>query len=233
MAKIFTFALLSFILICILCACRGGGEGGSSTSTNPSTKYLAKNIVFDSNGSESSVAIAKKNHSSVIDFVKSAYAQSDYIDTETKIMAKNVVFENSSASEIESDNVQDALEEITMLLPRVMIGRWEIKNYDNDDNHRPTGLVEIYDDGTFNLIEGSFAAIGMGSSEFCSHTEENQTYEVLTNELIRFTHYNDTAKNSVIPLLLKLRQDEIIFMGMGGCGVVSDARYSILSKVIK
>lgn len=198
------------------------------------TQNIWQKTKFFSDGITGSSA-ASSNKASPFNFnlTRSAHAQSDNIDTETQIMAENVIFENSASSQIESDNVQDAFVEITMILPEVMIGRWEIANYDADNSHGPTGLIEIYNDGTFDLIEGSFAAIGMGSSGFCSHTEENQTYEVLNNELVRFTHYNDTTENSVIPLLIKLRQDEIVFMGSGGCGRVSGSRFSILSRVIE
>ncbi len=220
-------------LSCNLIAC--GTDDSSISDRSDGTKYLSKNIIFNSGARNQSNAAPSHSSEDINPFnfnlTQSAYAQS--IDTETQIMAENVIFENVINSNIASDNVQDALEEITLVLSEAMIGTWKITNLDDDLIHDPTGIVKIYDDGTFDLIEGSLAAIGMGSSGLCEHDEENQTYEVHTDELIQFTHYNGTTKNSVIPLLVKLRQDEIILMGSGGCGKVPSTRFSILSRVIQ
>jgi hypothetical protein len=163
-----------------------------------------------------------------------AYAQSDNIDTETTILAENVIFEKSSVSQIESDNVQDALEEISLKLASVMVGTWNIQNYNQEECHESSGKVVIYNDGTFDLTEGSFAAIGEGSGTgldgFCNHLEESQTYTVYDDELIAFTHFNGPAENSAIPSLVKLRENEIIFLGSGGCGSVRRQRISKLTR---
>ena len=236
MGKNLITSLFGILLICNLNACSDGG-GSNSNSTN--TKYLAENIVFDSDNTTGSIAkLSKEVNPFNFNLIRRAYAQSDNIDTETEIMAENVIFENSYNSQIKSDNVQDALEEITLILSEVMVGTWEIQNLNNESVHEPTGKIDIYDDGTFDLIEGSFVAIGMGSGTggmggFCDHTEENQTYQIYIDELVGFTHFNNTTENSVIPLLIKLREDEIVFMGGGGCGSVSRWRVSILSRVIE
>lgn len=200
--------LISVVLISIaLISCGSGGENGNSM------KYLARNIVFNT------------------DLARNAYAdQSQAIDTETQILAENVIFETNDNTQIESDNVQNALEEISHKLSGVIPGTWNIQNYNQENSHVATGRVIINGDGTFNLVSGSFAAIGMGSIGFCSHTEENQTYRIYTDELISFTHFNNTTENSVIPLLVKLRENEIVFIGQGGCGQVSRQRISILTR---
>ncbi len=190
----------------------------TNDNSNSTKKYLARNVIFD-------FSIASK-----------AYA--DEIDTVTKVPAENVIFEKTSESDIESDNVQDALEEITLKLSKVIIGTWSIMNYNYLPNvHVDTGKVIFNEDGTFDLESGSFAAIGMGSasSSSCAHTDENQTYEYITDEFAIFTHYNPNVnppvKNAVIPQLIKLRKNEIIFLGSGGCGASSKQRVSILTRV--
>jgi len=189
------------------------------------TKYLAENILFNS------------------DIAAKANTQADVIDTETQILAENVIFENTDISQIESDNVQDALEEISLKLAETMVGTWNIQNYIHADSHSESGRIIIYGDGTFDLLEGSFAAVGMGSGDspmpICNHTEENQTYQIIVDDLIIFTHFNPNfmdpsrlTENSVVPTLVKLRQNEIVFIGVGGCGAVSKQRVSILTRII-
>lgn len=118
-----------------------------------------------------------------------------------------------------------------------MPGKWNIQNYNQESNHDPSGQIVIYDDGSFDLISGSFAAVGMGSGTaqdgFCDHTEDNQTYQIYTEELVAFTHYNRIAENSVVPRLVKLRYYEIVFVGSGGCGSTGRQRISILTRVVE
>jgi len=203
-----------------------------SNQNSGDTKYLAKNLILNKDG----LTTTATQNSEVL-------VQSADIDTETQILAENVIFENTDISQIESDNVQDALEEISLKLSETMVGTWDIQNYIHSNNHSETGKIIIYDDGTFDLLEGSFAAIGMGSGDtpmpICNHTEENQTYQTIVDDLIIFTHFNPhfmdpstLTENSVVPTLVKLRQNEIVFMGGGGCGAVSKQRVSILTRVI-
>lgn len=240
-----TYYLILFSLLILIgfCSC------GDSNQTSENTKYLAKNILLNN---DSDVANSTQKNSSgifALNLVPNSYAQSDNIDTETILLAENVIFENSLTSQIESENVQDALEEISLSLPDVMVGTWEIQNYNQEINHESTGKVVIYDDGTFDLIEGSFAAIGMGSGTaedemggMCNHTEDNQTYDIYASELIAFKHFNpgspvwpidNPIENSAIPRLVKLRKNEIIFIGSGGCGSVGTERISILTRIVE
>lgn len=205
-----------------------------SNQNSGDTKYLAKNIVFNKD-SLTTTATATQ--------ILEAGVQFADIDTETQVLAENVIFENTDISQIESDNVQDALEEISLKLAETMVGTWNIQNYIHADSHSETGRIVIYADGTFDLLEGSFAAIGMGSGDspmpICNHTEENQTYQIIVDDLIIFTHFNPNfmdpsrlTENSVVPTLVKLRQNEIVFIGGGGCGAVSKQRVSILTRVV-
>ncbi len=224
---------LNLLLMVGLISC-GGGDGtpAKNVSNNP-TKYLAKNIVFETNGAST---IKSSSDSNPFDFnlVQKAFAQADNVDTETQIMAKDVIFENAPNSKIESDNVQDALEEISLIFSDVIVGKWSIVNLNyHEVSHAGTGLVEIYDDGTFDLIEGSFAAIGEGSSGLCTHVEDSQTYEFHTDSLATFTHLNGGVINSVIPLLISMKKDEIVLYGGGGCGAVGKQRVSILTRVVE
>ncbi|MBT3312147.1 MAG: hypothetical protein HN737_02245 [Desulfobacterales bacterium] len=254
MLKNFLVLLIGFLLILNLNGCGGGGGDSAAPVVNntPSlnTKYLASNIIFSSD--TDNIAVAKSSNKSVFfklsnffnfNIIKTAFAESEVVDTNTQILASNVIIEDNLDSQIESDNVQDALEEISLKLSVVIVGTWNIQNFNQEDLHLPTGHIEIYDDETFDLIEGSFAAIGMGSGEgppsfmhqdgdgFCSHTEENQIYKIYTEDVIVFTHFNRLTENSVIPRLIKLRENEIVFVGSGGCGQSSRQRISILTRV--
>jgi hypothetical protein len=225
MCRLSTLIVLAICSALNLIGCSSGGDGSQK-------KYLAKNIVFD--GEHLALANSmQKYRSGIFDFsiVAKAYAQSDDIDTETQILAENVIFENTDNCNIESDNVQDALEEISLKLSETIVGTWVIQNYNQEDYYTETGKIIISDDGTFNLLEGSFAAIGMG---YCEFLPENQTYEIFTDELMVFNQV--TVNNGflhdrpVIPRLVKLRQNEITFIGSGGCGQVSRQRISILTR---
>jgi hypothetical protein len=129
---------------------------------------------------------------------------------------------------------------ISQSLARHLVGVWNIQNYHQEDQfHEATGVVRIYSDGTFDLISGSFAAIGMGSgtapNPMCQHTLDNQTFEIFTHGLVAFDHDNlyrgHISHNSVIPQLVKLSKDEIIFMGHGGCGISERNRISVLTRM--
>lgn len=76
---------------------------------------------------------------------------------------------------------------------------------------------------------------GTAPNPMCQHTLENQTYQGHTDDLVIFIHYNPSVnppfKNAVIPRLVKLRPNEIVFVGEGGCGQVGLQRISILTRV--
>jgi hypothetical protein len=212
----------------------GFSSCGDSNQTSENKKYLAKNIVLNNNSALANSTQKNSGGIFALNIVPNSYAQSDNIDTETKLLAENVIFENTSSSQIESDNVQDALEEITLKLADVMIGTWDIQNVIQAGCHETTGKIIINDDGTFNLTEGSFAAIGMGSGTatdpMCGHTEKNQTYEVYDDELIVFKHVNGIVNNMGTPRLVKLRENKIIFVGSGGCSCSEEEKISMLTR---
>jgi hypothetical protein len=221
-------------LIFLLLVLIGFSSCGDSNQTSENKKYLAKNIVLNNNSALANSTQKNSGGIFALNIVPNSYAQSDNIDTETKLLAENVIFENTSSSQIESDNVQDALEEITLKLADVMIGTWDIQNVIQAGCHETTGKIIINDDGTFNLTEGSFAAIGMGSGTatdpMCGHTEKNQTYEVYDDELIVFKHVNGIVNNMGTPRLVKLRENKIIFVGSGGCSCSEEEKISILTR---
>ena len=237
-----TWDLIVFT-ICLSLILIGFSACGKDNQTSENTKYLAKNIVLNNNNSALVNSTQKKSRGMfALNVVPKSYAQSDSIDTETKLLAENVIFENSSNSQIESDNVQNALEEISMKLSDVMIGTWNIQNYNQEEEyHTATGKIIINNDGTFDLTEGSFAAIGMGSGTeldgMCTHKQENQTYQVFAEGLVAFQFYglNSTEPDSVIPVLVKLRENEIVFIstGAGGCGTMGRQRISRFTRIVE
>jgi hypothetical protein len=158
------------------------------------------------------------------------------LDPELQVRAENVVFEHrNNLASIQSDNVQDALEEVALRLQAVLPGTWTIENKNQENSHAATGRVVIREDGTFDLEAGSFAAIGMGSGDaadaFCTHNEDGQTFEFYSDQLVLFHHYNGTAENTAIPTLVELGHDRIVLLGSGGCGEVGRQRVSILTRV--
>jgi hypothetical protein len=225
--------LILFLILSLL-GLIGFSSCGDSNQTSENKKYLSKNIVLNNNSALANSTQKNSGGIFALNIVPNSYAQSDNIDTETKLLAENVIFENTSSSQIESDNVQDALEEITLKLADVMIGTWDIQNVIQAGCHETTGKIIINDDGTFNLTEGSFAAIGMGSGTatdpMCGHTEKNQTYEVYDDELIVFKHVNGIVNNMGTPRLVKLRENKIIFVGSGGCSCSEEEKISILTR---
>ncbi|MDH3976632.1 MAG: hypothetical protein OEV42_20405 [Deltaproteobacteria bacterium] len=213
--KYISSLMIVLLLAAILINC---GESETEITANSGTKkYLAENIIFNATQ------------------VSKAYAGIVEIDTQTKISADNVLFKVSDNSSITAQNVQAALEEISLKLVKIMPGTWDIQNYNQENLHSATGKISINSDGTFDLTEGSFAAIGMGSDpSFCDHTIDNQTYEFITGEFAVFTHFNPYAtppvENKVIPQLIKLGHNEMVFLGSGGCGYAGRQRISVLTR---
>ena len=192
-------------------------QNGSGTGNN--IKYLASNIILGSSTSAGAQTLL--------------YPADTVIDSTTKIYAENVILESESNSSVESDNVQDAINELSLILSKVMIGTWSIENKNIENLHSATGTVTINSDGTFDLTEGSFAAIGEGSGDtdpFCDHTDGLEVYTLITDEVIIFEHTNVSTINSVIPTLISIKENEIILLGSGGCGEGSRQRVSILTR---
>jgi len=156
---------------------------------------------------------------------------------------KRVVHKFKPGEIVSADRLNEVLNAMTQDLSEVMIGSWDIENYNYVWPHVGSGKIVINENGTFDLIEGSFAAIGMGSCDvqggFCGHIEESQTYRFYTEDVVSFTHYNEgcpgdifnPGENTAVPRLAKLTKDEIIFVGGGGCGTVGKDRISILTRV--
>jgi hypothetical protein len=153
------------------------------------------------------------------------------VDAQTHVLARNVIVERSSRSALTSDDAQAAFEELSLDLRSTMVGTWDIVNKNIEPQHTATGQVRIDSAGTFSLLQGSFAAIGEGSSGFCSHMPGTETYEFLTPKLVVLRHTNQNTQNSVIPTVVELRQNTITFLGSGGCGQVGLQRISILTRV--
>lgn len=147
-----------------------------------------------------------------------------------KIPASQVLFDNADST-LGASNAQDAFQELSLKLSEVMVGTWTIVNRNQEEYHTATGTVTIGADGTFNLSSGSFAAIGMGTDgSLCDHSDSGQVYDLIANGVVMFTHMNGAVQNTVIPTLASLKQDEIVFVGSGGCGSVGRQRVSVLSR---
>jgi hypothetical protein len=169
-----------------------------------------------------------------------ASADEPNLDPDLVVRASNVVYEaQSDESSIQSANVQDALEEVSLRLPSILPGTWTIENKNHGSTHAPTGRITIRDDGTFDLEEGSFAAIGMGSGPigdpngYCDHDDNDQTYEFVHDRVVlfRFTYGDGDYTISGVPTPIEVTRDRILFLGSGGCGVLGEVRISILTRV--
>lgn len=157
-------------------------------------------------------------------------AACEKVDTQTRVLARNVIVESSQRSALTAGDAQGALEELTLDLPRVMVGTWTIVNKNIESEHAATGRVRIDAGGTFALLAGSFAAAGEGTGGFCDHVAGSEHYEFLTPKLVVFKHVNQTTPNNVIPTLVDLQSDSITFLGSGGCGQLGLQRVSILTR---
>lgn len=153
------------------------------------------------------------------------------LDTQTNVLARNVIVERSSKSALTSNDAQSAFEELSLDLVATMVGTWNIVNKNIENEHAPTGQVRINADGTFTLLSGSFAAIGEGTGAFCDHVAGSERWEVLTPKVLVFRHTNQNVENRVIPMVVELHQDSIVFLGSGGCGQLGLQRVSILTRV--
>jgi len=158
-------------------------------------------------------------------------ASCEKVDPNARVLAKNVIVESTSRSSLQSSDAQSALEELSLVLAITMVGTWDITNKNIETEHSATGRVRIEADGGFALESGSFAAIGEGSQGFCSHVAGSERYEIITPRLIAFRHVNGTTTNSAIPRLDELRQNDITFVGGGGCGLGGLDRVSLLHRV--
>ncbi len=206
----------SVVVLVLLCGCSGEDKVSDK-------RVLARNVLLK----QSSALQAKGEGSN--------------LDKTTKVLAENVVFENTDTSTVTSDNVQGAIEELSVDLQKIMVGTWSIANKNQESMHSATGRIVINSGGTFNLEQGSFAAIGMGTGTdtsggdpmLCGHEQADQTYEFYTSKVVVFRHTNQGASNNAIPTLLDLQKDQITFLGSGGCGEVGRQRVSILTRVSK
>lgn len=205
---------LAFFVSTLLIGCSKSKNQSQDTAGYSNKLILAKNVILNSG--------------------EAFAAASNEIDTVTKIPAANVVFDVVSSSRIKSDNVQAALEEVSLNLSKVIIGTWNIENKDIgviDSNHAATGRVTFREDGTFDLENGSFAAIGQGSSGFCSHVEDSQVWEKLSDTVLYIKHVNSAAQNSAVLKVLDFTIEKVVAYGQGGCGAGGKDRISILTKV--
>lgn len=214
------YAVLAFAVMSVA-AC--GGNANNGTADGGPKKIKASQLLF-------------VNKQGALVALTTGQGTEGCVDTETKFLASNVEFETGGNSALESENVQQALEQLSLDLGMILPGEWTIQNNNQEAAHHPDGHVIINVDGTFNLLSGSFAAIGMGTIsdgfDTCGHTDENQTYQALSDRVYLFKHVNDTVTNSAIPVLVSIKQDEIVFMGQGGCGESGRQRVSILKRVI-
>lgn len=213
-----------FLAVIFAISFTGCGQTGNGTK-----KYLAKNIVFRDKAQMAQNQSQKEDES----FSAGANANDEEVDDTTKIYADNVLFAHGANSSVESTNVQDAIEEISLILSKTMIGKWTIENKNiEEDNHSPTGKVTINENGTYDLTEGSFAAIGEGSGEkLCNHTPGTEIYTKITDDVLLFKHNNGSEFFSAIPMVISLKKNKIILIGSGSCGELGRQRVSILTRV--
>jgi hypothetical protein len=200
----------------------GSSESASSseppgTAPRSSLRVLARNVLLGPAPSTASLRLRTANAGGGVD------------DT-TKLPAANVVYERSLGADLESGNVQAALEELAVKLDVILPGTWTIENKNQEASHAATGAITVNADGTFDLTAGSFAAIGMGSSTECGHVGP-QTFELFSPRVALFRHQNGSTPNSAMPTLIEAKPGRLVFIGTGGCGEMGRPRVSILTRV--
>ena len=143
--------------------------------------------------------------------------------------------------------------DVTTPIPEQFVGLYNITNIvdPNDEGHTPGGQLMIFADGTFDLIGGSFAAAGVGTSTYCRHLEESQTIAAVGSKLWVIAHKSpgdesmDLAEPITYQAIVSLVEVEyegvvdpfnspkvkkLIVKGSGGCGMATD-RISVLERL--
>ena len=158
------------------------------------------------------------------------------VDIDENITAIDKLQADTEANTADINQLQSNSIGIGISLSEVMIGNWDIQNINQESAHADSGFIQINRDGTFDLISGSFAAIGMSSGQdgsFCNHSPGSGAYEVILDNLTNFSYASGGTQYPVIPLLIELEQDKITFLGNGGCGFLGRQRVSILTRAVK
>lgn len=166
----------------------------------------------------------------------------DSTNPDLKVLARNVILEKVSGKVNLEGTVQAAFKDLVLPFEEVIIGRWQIENrgLSPNDAHLDTGEVLISSGGAFDLISGSFAAIGMGAGEgprngICDHKEDNQVWEVLAPGVVLFSYINPTqeigdVENRIVPRVISVSQNEVVLVSSSGCGALGFDRVSILRR---
>lgn len=199
--------ILGLILIgfCIGIACGSAISTSSSSSTtktddagdtSTTLKILASNVLFGTSASASVSDTA--------------------VDATTKVIAENVMLDNDAVNRLNSENLQDALDdELATDVDNIIIGTWTIANYgtlgsfggscSNERSHSSTGTITFSENDSFSLTEGYLAAPGIGESEnqvgstcySCGGETNayisNQSYQIIEDSFITFSFTRDSA----------------------------------------
>jgi len=106
-------------------------------------------------------------------------------------------------------------------LSEIIVGTWTIANDTANTIYEDTGEITFNSDGTYDLVSGSFAAIGENSTSgaICSRIESSQKYSLVddTTDSYQFKYTYSSTIYSVNPTATVTSITGVSFVGLG-CG---------------
>jgi hypothetical protein len=169
-------------------------------------------------------------------------ANADSVNTSAKLLASNVVLDKTFTN-LSSTNLQTALnDQLAVSLKKTLAGTtWTIANKTTDSTFTGTTGQITFAAGSFTLDSGRFAASGMAAATeniFCAKPLDPIKYELINESVIDVTWTGQDRNNpaqlipqeAVITIASKSK-DNLVLVGMGGCGAVGTPRISVLKKV--
>jgi hypothetical protein len=141
-----------------------------------------------------------------------ACSSCESVDTTKDVLAENVLYENKSTSTLQAANVQDALDEMALVLAEAIIGTWSITNFGNATNN--PGMVTFNPDQSYS-VTGDFnaAAIFAGLGPDAASPDG---YQVVSNKLMILSSVPPGGpRQSPACAVLDLQSGTVTLLGQG------------------
>jgi hypothetical protein len=136
------------------------------------------------------------------------------VDPNLIVRAENVVYERSARADLNAEDVQGALESITVKLETVLPGTWAVANV-SEDGTTSTGRIRIDERLEFEVLEGGVRAINVTRDNVDPAKPRTVSVTAPRVPLFRFSTYMDETKTSsnlsgVFTLVADARPDRIV-----------------------